>query len=197
MVTLGMARRDELTDEQWAIIEPFLPPPLRREDGKGRPRVHDDRSVMNGVLWVLRTGTCWMDLPDRFPSGSTCYRRFSHWVKTGALRQVLEALAQHLEESKNINLSECFIDGTFVVAKKGGQLWERPRGARVQSSWWLRTLQVSHSASTRLLLHLMKSPLSKRPSLKCSRWDDPEELSGIVPMTVIRLMKGSRKWALN
>ncbi|HET7896943.1 MAG TPA: IS5 family transposase [Flavisolibacter sp.] len=117
-----MARRDELTDEQWAIIEPLLPPPLIREDGKGRPRVHDDRSVMNGILWVLRTGTCWMDLPDRFPSGSTCYRRFSHWVKTGSLRQVLEALAQHLEESKNINLSECFIDGTFVVTKKGGQV---------------------------------------------------------------------------
>jgi hypothetical protein len=76
---------------------------------------------MNGVLWVLRTGTCWMDLPDRFPSGSTCYRRFSHWVKTGALRLVLETLAQHLEQSKNIELSECFIDGTFVVAKKGGR----------------------------------------------------------------------------
>lgn len=192
-----MARRDELTDKQWAIIEPFLPPPLIREDGKGRPRVHDDRSVMNGVLWVLRTGTCWMDLPDRFPSGSTCYRRFSLWVKTGALRLILEALAQHLEENKDIDLSECFIDGTFVVAKKGGTVLERPSGARVQSSWWLRTLQVYHSACTRLLLHLMRSPLSKLPSMKLSRWDDPEELSGIVPMTVIRLMKSSRKWALN
>jgi transposase len=192
-----MARRDELTDEQWAIIKPLLPPPVIREDGRGRPRVHDDRAVLNGVLWVLRTGSCWMDLPDRFPSGSTCYRRFSHWVKTDTLRKVLEVLAQHLEESKDIDLSECFIDGTFVVAKKGGQVWERPSGAKVQSSWWLRTLQVFHSQCTRLLLHLMKSPLSKLPSMKPSRWDDPEELSGIVPMTVIRLMKSSRKWVLN
>lgn len=129
-----MARRDELTVEQWAIIAPLLPPLVIREDGKGRPQVNDDRSVMNGVLWVLRTGTCWMDLPDRFPSGSTCYRRFSHWVKTDALRLALEALARHLEQHKDIDLAECFIDGTFELAKKGGVVWERPSGAKVQSS---------------------------------------------------------------
>lgn len=192
-----MARRIDLTDEQWALIEPLLPKAAIREDGKGRPRVHDDRSVMNGVLWVLRTGACWADLPDMYPSGSTCYRRFSHWVKTGALRTALEAIARHLEESKQIDLSECFIDGTFVVAKKGGSGWERPSGARVQSSWWLRTLQVYHSACTRILLHLMKSPLSKLPSMKPSPWDDLEELSGIVPMTLMRWMKGSKKKALS
>jgi hypothetical protein len=67
-----------------------------------------------------------MDLPDRFPLGSTCFRKFSHWVKSGALRKVLEALARHLEERCKIDLSECFIDGTFKVAKKGSQVWEKP-----------------------------------------------------------------------
>jgi transposase len=192
-----MARREDLTDEQWGIISPLLPKIIQRKDGKGRPRIHDDRSVMNGVLWVLRTGAAWCDLPNIFPSGSTCYRRFSHWIKAGALRKVLEALAQDLEERGKIDLSECFIDGTFAVAKKGGAVLEKPSGARVRSSWSLRTLMVFHSVCTRLLLRLMKSPLSKLPSMKVSPWDDPEELSGIVPMTLIRLMKGSKKWALN
>jgi transposase len=187
----------DLTDEQWAFIEPLLPKVVERSDGKGRPQVHDDRSVMNGVLWILRTGACWADLPPMYPSGSTCYRRFSRWVKKGALRRVLETLAKHLEESKQINLSECFIDGTFVVAKKGEPKWERPSGAKVQSSWWLRTLQVYHSVCTRLLLHLMKSSLSRLPSMRPSPWDDPEELSGIVPMTLMRWMKGSKQKALS
>jgi transposase len=126
-----MARREELTDAQWAILSPLIPPIIRRTDGRGRSEIHSDRAVLNGILWVLRTGAAWMDLPDRFPSGCTCFRRFSRWVKDGVLRQILEMLARHLEEAGHIDLSECFIDGTFVVAKKGGLQWERPSGARV------------------------------------------------------------------
>ena len=116
-----MARKEDLTDEQWAIIGPLIPEVIERTDGKGRPRVHDDRSVMNGILWVLRTGACWAELPDHFPSSSTCYRRFSTWVKAGVFRKILEALAQDLEQRGNIDLKECFIEGTFTVAKKGAQ----------------------------------------------------------------------------
>ena len=147
------------------------------------------REVLNGVLWVLRTGAAWADLPDRFPSSATCYRRFSKWVKDGRLRKILESLARHLEDNGLINLEECFIDGTFVVAKKGAQKWERPSGAKVRSSWLLLTLLVYLSPCTRILLTLMKSDLSRLQSMKLSRWDDPEELLGIVPMTAIRLMK--------
>jgi transposase len=186
-----MSKKEELTDEQWAILEPLIPETARRADGRGRPQVHDNRAVLNGVLWVLRTGAAWADLPDRFPSGSTCFRRFSRWVKTGVMRGVLEALARHLEEYGKINLSECFIDGTFAVAKKGAPKWERPSGAKVRSSWSLQTLRVFHSGCTRLLLAHMRSPLSKLPSMRLSPWDDPEELSGIVPTTVIRSIRSS------
>ena len=177
-----MSKYQRLTDEQWAVLEPLLasePSSLR-----GRPPIHDDRSVLNGILWVLRTGAAWADLPERFPSSSTCYRRFSKWVKSGVFRKILEALARDLEERGAINLSECFIDGTFVVAKKGAQKWERPSGAKVRSSWLLQTLLVFHSPCTRILLALMKSPLSKLPSMRLSPWDDPNELWGIVPMTM-------------
>jgi len=191
-----MGKREELTDEQWAILEPLIPKPRRCSDGRGRPVVHNDRSVMNGVLWVLRTGAAWADLPDRFPSGSTCFRRFSRWLHQGVLQAILEALARDLEDRGKIDLSECFIDGTFVVAKKGAAQWERPSGARVRSSWLLQTLRVFHSPCTRLLLLHMRSPLSRLPSLRPSRWDDPNDLSGIVPTTVIRSISALRLKAL-
>ena len=175
-----------LTDDQWAVLEQFFP---ETKAGVGRPQIHSDRDVLNGVLWVLRTGAAWDDLPDRFPSSSTCYRRFSKWVKDGRLRKILETLARHLEDKGLINLEECFIDGTFVVAKKGAQKSERPSGAKVRSSWLLLTLLVYLSPCTRILLTLMKSNLSRLRSMRLSQWDAPEELLGIVPMTAIRLMK--------
>ena len=64
----------DLTDEQWNILEPFIPVPTCREDGRGRPW-KDRRAVLNGILWVLRTGAPWADLPKRYPSYQTCHRR--------------------------------------------------------------------------------------------------------------------------
>ncbi|HVT48724.1 MAG TPA: transposase, partial [Vicinamibacterales bacterium] len=55
----------DLTDEQWAVLEPVLTP-TRRPDGRGRP-FQDPRAVLNGVLWILRTGAPWKDLPARYP----------------------------------------------------------------------------------------------------------------------------------
>ena len=181
-----MARREELTDEQWAHLTPLIPETVRRADGRGRPQKHNNRAALNGILWVLRTGAAWADLPDRFPSGSTCFRRFSLWVRAGVLRKILEALARDLEARGKIDLAECFIDGTFVVAKKGAPKWERPSGAKVASSWLLRTLLVFHSPCTRLLLLHMKSDLSKLPSMRPSPWDNPDDLLGIAPTTLIR-----------
>jgi hypothetical protein len=61
----------------------------------------------------------------------TCHRRFQQWIREGTLSRILEALAEDLKERGNLDLSECFIDGTFVVAKKGGSVLERPSGAKV------------------------------------------------------------------
>src|SRR5215217_2906798 len=56
----------DLTDEQWEVLEPLIPDPPRREDGRGRPW-RDPRDVLNGILWILRTGAPWKDLPQRYP----------------------------------------------------------------------------------------------------------------------------------
>jgi transposase len=145
----------ELTDEQWVVLAPLIPEP-RRADGKGRPR-RANREVLEGVLWVLRTGAQWADLPERYPPYQTCHRRFQEWVGDGVLKSVLEALAQDLEARGGLNLSECFIDGTFVAAKKGGQTLVRPSGARVARSWQYRTLLVLASPCTLRLLARTKS----------------------------------------
>ncbi|MBE7464211.1 MAG: transposase [Planctomycetes bacterium] len=91
---------------------------LSRADGKGRPR-RDSREVIIGILWVLRTGAPWEDLPGRYPPDQTCQHRFQEWVKAGAMEKVLCALATHLNQRGGIDLSESFIDGTFSPAKKG------------------------------------------------------------------------------
>ena len=108
----------DLTNEQWEMLEPLIPDPRRRADGRGRPW-RDSRSVLDGILWVLRTGAPWRDLPERYPSYQTCHRRFQRWNEEGVLDAILRALVEDLKEHGGLDLSECFIDGTFVSAKKG------------------------------------------------------------------------------
>jgi transposase len=116
----GILKEDaamDLTEEQWKVLQPLIGELPRRADRHGRPW-RDSREVTNGILWVLRTGAQWADLPHRYPPYQTCHRRFQRWVREGTLERVLEALARNLKERGGLDLSECCIDGTFVVAKK-------------------------------------------------------------------------------
>ena len=153
----------DLTNEQWEILEPLIPEPPRREDGRGRPW-RDPRDVLNGILWILRTGAPWKDLPERYPPYQSCHRRFQKWIEEGVLGTVLKALAEDLEdleERGEIDLSECYIDGTFVAAKKGGVL-ERPSGARLRRSWRFQTALLFLSPCAQRVLHHTRSPLLRR-----------------------------------
>lgn len=159
---LGMSKRDQVTDEQWAVLAPLFPELKPREDGRGRPPV-DTRAVLDGVLWILRTGARWQDMPERFPAYQTCHRRFQAWVSSGVLRQVLETLAEDLRSRGKLDLSECFIDGTFASAKKGALESARPSVAKAPRSWQSQTAMVFLSPSTQQVLARMKSPLSRLP----------------------------------
>ena len=112
--------------------------PTPREDGRGRPW-KDQRDVLNGILWVLRTGAPWADVPERYPSYQTCHRRFQQWVRSGVMRGVLEALAFDLKVRGALDVEEAFIDGSFAPAKKGAQRSGRQNVAREPKSWRLQT----------------------------------------------------------
>jgi len=114
----------DLTNEQWTMLEPLIGELPTRADGRGGPW-RSCRDVLNGILWILRTGAQWADIPNRYPPYQTCHRRFQRWVRDGTYERILEALARDLKDRGKLDLSECFIDGTFVVAKKGAHAWER------------------------------------------------------------------------
>ena len=128
----------DLTDNQWAILDSLIPQPSQRRGGRGRPW-KERRTVLNGILWVLRTGAPWSELPERYPSYQTCHRRFQQWVRSGILRGVLEALAEDLQVRGQLDVREAFIDGSFAPAKKGGRRSARPNAAKERRSWLLQT----------------------------------------------------------
>lgn len=131
----------DLTESQWQTVKKFVPDDIKREDGRGRPW-GDQRVATNGILWILRTGAPWKDLPERYGAYQTVHRRLQNWRKAGVIEAVLQGLARDLHERGGLNLSECFIDGSFSAAKKGALKSAIPRGERAVKSWSLETLMV-------------------------------------------------------
>ena len=149
-----------ITNPQWAVVAPFVAPVSRLET-RGRPR-QDDRRILEGILWTLRTGAQWRYLPKEYPPDQTCHRRFQYWVRGGVFDHVLEALALDMEERGRIKLTTCFLDGTFASAKKGGLAWDPQSVGKAPKSWSLRTKGLFQSPSVWRLLLRTKSPWFKK-----------------------------------
>lgn len=136
-----MARAQaELTDEQWAKIAPLLPKP--KASPRGGPKPLPNRPVFEGILWILRTGARWQDLPPRFPSPSTCWRRLRDWEAQGVWLRVWRAFLAQLDARGQLNWAEAFADGSFAPAKTGERVSGRRNVARVRSGWWWSTAKV-------------------------------------------------------
>jgi len=157
----------ELTDAQWEILAPLLPAGKSGPGKRGRPPINN-RPVLEGILWILRTGARWKDLPKDFPPYQTCHRRFSAWVHSGALERVLKALAEDLARRGKLDLGETFIDGSFASAKKGAVMLVRQSAAKGPRSWQLRSALVFLSPSGQQALRRMRSSSSKRRSTPAS-----------------------------
>jgi transposase len=153
-----MHDRTLLNDWQWEIIQPLLPP----VSGLGRPRA-DDRLVLEGILWVLRSGARWRDLPQRYPSASTCWRRLRDWEEEDLWLQIWRVFLSALDAQGRLNWDEVFLDGSFASAKKGGSAWVKPNVAKVQSGWWWQTAKVYLWEADSLTPRPRKSLSRKKP----------------------------------
>jgi transposase len=121
-----MRHRYELTDDEWARIEPLLPP--ERKSGPGRP-ARENRLMVNAMVWIVRSGAPWRDLPERFGPWQSVYTRFSRWSRKGVWQKVAACLH---EDPDLENLS---IDSSYVRAHqhsaggKGGLKNKQSAGA--------------------------------------------------------------------
>ncbi len=120
--------RPLVSDELWELIEPLIPRVQRRFRYPGRKRL-DDRKVLSGILFVLRTGIPWEYLPQEMGSGSgmTCWRRLREWQEAGVWQRLHELLLAKLHEAELIDWSRAVIDSSHVRAFGGAQ---RPARAR-------------------------------------------------------------------
>jgi transposase len=107
-----MVRRHELSDPQWERLAPLLPPPRPRT---GRP-AKDHRTVLNAILWRLKTGAPWRDLPERYGPWQTVYSRFRRWQRAGVWDRVLAAVQAEGDAAGTLDWTLHFIDGSTVRA---------------------------------------------------------------------------------
>ncbi|MBI3443594.1 transposase [Candidatus Woesebacteria bacterium] len=116
-----------LTDKQWVVISPLLP---KQDQTKGgRPRA-DDKKTLEGILWILKTGAQWSELPSNYGSYATCWRRLKAWEEDGTWEKIWKQLLSTLSRADKLMLSVGMVDGTFAPAKKGGTLLVRRRKAK-------------------------------------------------------------------
>ena len=116
-----------LTDELWEAIEPVLPKPAPKPKG-GRPPV-ENRPALTGILFVLKTGIPWADLPTEMGcgSGSTCWRRLRDWQEAGVWERVHRILLDRLRGADKLDLSRAVVDSASVRAVFGGPRRGRTR----------------------------------------------------------------------
>jgi transposase len=148
-------KRHEVTDEQRELIQPILP---KRTAKTGRPP-SDPRVMLNGILWILRTGSPWRDLPERFGPWQTVYDHFAKWRALGAYDRILEALHIRLDADGAIDWDLWCIDGSSVRASRAAAgaskkaavatrksqkttLWAARESDSAASSTWLLTVEA-------------------------------------------------------
>lgn len=107
-----MSKRHELTDEQWERLQPLLPP---QKPKTGRP-AEDHRRIINGILWVIRTGAPWRDLPERYGPWPTVASRFYRWTRAGLWDRILATLQEQADQAGQLDWEVHFVDGTVVRA---------------------------------------------------------------------------------
>jgi len=125
--------RFDLSDDEWLAIQPLLPTGTR---GPIR-RAEDDRRILNGIFYIMRTGAPWADLPECYGSHKTAYNRYNRWAKRGLWGEMFEALAASCKDSL------LFIDSTIVKAHRASA------GALKKGEYWAN-ISAAHAGADRV-----------------------------------------------
>ena len=123
---VGVAVRQEISDETWAVLEPFFP----RWRGVGRP-IMDMRRTVEGIAWRFRTGSPWRDVPERFGNWNSIYGWFSDWCKDGTWARVLAAVQARCQRTGDLDWTVS-VDSTITRVHQHGATLSRDRGGWVE-----------------------------------------------------------------
>jgi transposase len=163
-------KRHELTDEQWALVEPYLPRSTART---GRP-ASDRRTQLNGIFWILSTGAPWRDLPERFGPWQTVYDHFRTWRKAGVFAAVVEALQVKLDNGGHVDWELWCVDGSSVRAARAAAGADKKVSAGTRASppttrWAARAAGSGRSSTWSLTATALRSPPRSRPGRSTSQ----------------------------
>lgn len=122
-----------VSDELWAICDPIIPDPPRSPKG-GRPRI-GNRQTLTGILFVLKTGIAWEDLPQEMGCGCgmTCWRRLVEWQEAGVWEELHRVMLSLLHQADRIDWSRALLDSSHVKAPLGGEKWAPARS--IEEEW--------------------------------------------------------------
>ena len=134
-----LAEPFHLTDEQWQVIAPLIPPPSSAAT-RGRPPI-DDRTVLEGILWKIITGSAWYHLLPVYPSWQTCYRRYNQWRHNGLFTEILNELYVDLHEAGGLDFEAAVKAGILGLDYANGELqFKYP--PILQDTWQLKTALI-------------------------------------------------------
>jgi len=160
--------RYELTDEQWNLLKVLFP--TQKRGGKW----NDHRTTLNGMLWILRSGAPWRDLPDRYGKWKSVYHRFNRWRREGLFDRILKALQIRLDKQGKIDWDLWLVDGSNVRASRSAA-GARKKGGRDSTSnpttthWAARVADGDQSSTWLLTERALCSPSPSRLAKRTNR----------------------------
>ena len=152
-------RRHDISDETWALLEPLLP----GRAGSWGGIADDNRTFINAVFWIFRTGSPWRDLPPDYGCWSNTHRRFSRWRNKGIWEKLLETLIDEPDyEWLMIDASHCKVHPHAAGAKGGNQAMSHTKGGSTRSCIWPWMHMVCRSG---LLLQKVQLQIASRQAI--------------------------------
>ena len=141
--------RGDLSEAEWRLIEPLLPPERGR---KSRP-AFDNRQIVNGILWRIRTGAPWRDLPEKYGKWMTVYQRFRRWSEAGIWEAVASTLAQAMADNSRHSLDSTTVRGHCLGCRRKRGTREQAFG-RSRGGFTCKVLCLSDARGIPLVFHL-------------------------------------------